>query len=112
MWRCDTNVRDIERRHAVTDGSTVHRDMCVEESVNVSGARRRSELTCPPESQIAARYHPGTDIISELGWPLRQVVGDDDNAGEYLEIPVAAGRPERSAGGPRSAPRQQQPGVW
>jgi hypothetical protein len=62
--------------------------MRVEKSVNVSRAHRRSELTSPPESQIAARYHPGTDIISELGWPLGQVIGDDDNAGEYLEIPM------------------------
>jgi hypothetical protein len=88
IWRCDTDVWDIERSHAPVDGSTVHRDMCVEEGVNVSGAHRRSELTSSPESQIAARYQPGTDIISELGWPVRQVVGDYDNAGEYLEIPV------------------------
>jgi hypothetical protein len=84
IWRCDTDVRDIERRNASADGSAVHRDMRVEAGVNISGTHRGSELASRTESQIAPRYHPGTDFIGELGWPLREVVGDDDNAGEYL----------------------------
>ena len=94
MWRCDANIRDVECRHAVTDGSTIYRDMRIKESVNVSGADRCSQLTSASESQIAARYHPSTDVISELGWPLRQVVGDDDNTGEDLEIPVIQDGPD------------------
>jgi hypothetical protein len=100
IWRCDTDVRNIERRHAAADGRTVHGDVRVEESVNVSGARRGGELTSAAESQIAARYHPGTCVISKFRRPLRQVVGHDDNAGEYFESRVAKDGPDGSPGVP------------
>ena len=92
IWRHDAHVTMLEGRYTGRHGVFVHRNVRVEEHVNIGQARRCAQLAPTAKAQVPIRYKPDTVDIGQLGWAWGHIISNHDNLGEHAKTRVAENR--------------------